>query len=69
MRFWETEQIEEHLSASLPDNFSVLDIQHKSAVAIEQQINNFGTPLYLLFILLALAFLLTEVVLIRLWKS
>jgi hypothetical protein len=45
-----------------------MDIQHKSSAVIQSQINSLGTQLYYLFIVIALSALLTEVILLRLWK-
>jgi hypothetical protein len=67
MQFLTVDNIKEYLSQYNSDNISLLDIQNKPTSVIEQQINN-GTSLYFLFIIVALLALLTEGILIRIWK-
>jgi hypothetical protein len=68
MHFWDIEQLQSYIASSPLDNLKLLDIQSKSAAAIAHQINHFGTPLHLLFLLFTLLFLLAEAILLRIWK-
>ena len=67
MQFLSIGQIREYISQHNSNNIKLLDIQNKPNAVIEQQINSYGTPLYALFIILALLALLAEVVLLRIW--
>ncbi|MDR1459356.1 MAG: BatA domain-containing protein [Bacteroidales bacterium] len=67
MQFLSLDQIKESLSQHTGDNIRLLDILNKPSSVIEQQINN-GRPFYFLFIIIALLSLLTEGILIRIWK-
>jgi hypothetical protein len=67
MQFLSVSQIKDYISQHNSNNIKLLDIQNKPNAVIEQQINSYGTPLYALFIILALAALLAEVVLLRIW--
>jgi len=69
MQFLSQKDIQEYIAHSPLKNLFLMDIQHKSAAVIAQQINSAGTQLYSLFVILALLFLLTETVLLRLWKG
>jgi hypothetical protein len=68
MQFLSLEQIKEIIALHNLNNFSVLDIQHKSSTVIQNQINSSGRQLYYIFILIVLLALLAEVVLLRIWK-
>jgi hypothetical protein len=68
MNFLNKKDIQEYIAQSPLKNISLMDIQHKSAAVIAQQIHAAGTLLYSLFIVLALLFLLAETVLLRVWK-
>ena len=67
MQFLSVSQIKETISQYNSNNIRLLDIQNKPNAVIEQQINNYGTPLYALFIALTLLALLAEVILLRVW--
>jgi len=67
MQFLSINQIKEYISQHNSNNIKLLDIQNKPNALIEQQINNYGTPLYNVFIILALLALLAEVILLRIW--
>jgi len=67
MQFLSVAQIKEYISQYNSNNIKLLDIQNKPNAVIEQQINNYGTPLYALFIILTLLALLAEVILLRVW--
>jgi hypothetical protein len=67
MQFLTVDKIKEYLSQYSNDVIRLLDIQNKPTSVIEQQINN-GVSLYYLFIIVALLALLTEGILIRIWK-
>ncbi|MDR0368895.1 MAG: BatA and WFA domain-containing protein [Bacteroidales bacterium] len=68
MQFLSLEQLKENIATHHISSFSLMDIQHKSSAVIQSQINSLGTQLYYLFIAIALSALLTEVILLRLWK-
>ena len=67
MQFLSVKQIREYISQYNANSIKLLDIQNKPNAVIEQQINSYGISLYALFIVLALAALLVEVILLRLW--
>lgn len=69
MHFHSIEQLKENVAMHNLNNFSILDIQHKSSSVIQSQINSTGKQLYYVFILIALLVLLTEVILLRIWKN
>ncbi len=68
LQFLSLDQIKEYISQYNSDNVQLLDIQNKPNAVIEQQINSYGFSLSFLFIILALLALLTEVILLRIWK-
>jgi len=68
MSFLSEKDIQTFISQNALKNISLMDIQNKSATVIAQQIHSAGRMLYTVFIVLALLFLLTEGVLLRIWK-
>ena len=68
MVFYNKSNLEEHIKDNELTNYTVLNLQNKSTNAIISEIETTGTRLWQYFILLALAALLSEVLLLRLWK-
>ena len=68
MNFLSDKDIQVYIEQNSLKNMFLMDIQHKSATFIAQQINAAGRMLHALFIVLALLFLLAETVLLRMWK-
>ena len=64
MNFYSTPELEEKL---LPLNIRVLDASHKNLTTVVGEINH-GIVLWKIFLVLALLFLLIEVLLLRFWK-
>jgi len=69
MSFLKEKDIQDYIAQNQSKNIFLIDIQHKSAAVIAQQINSAGTQLHSLFIILAMLFLLAETVLLRVWKG
>jgi hypothetical protein len=67
MQFLTSDQIQEYLLQYKDKNIRLLDVQNKPASVIEQQINH-GVSMSFLFIIITLLALLTEGILIRIWK-
>ena len=68
MNFLSQKDLQDYIEKNRWANVFLMDIQNKSATVIAQQINSSGILLHPLFIILALLFLLSETVLLRMWR-
>ena len=67
MDFYSLEELEEMLNKSKLSRFSVLEMQSNSQEKFINSLEN-ESRLWLLFIIFALLFLLSETMVLRLWK-
>ncbi|MDR1793120.1 MAG: BatA domain-containing protein [Bacteroidales bacterium] len=68
MKFFDASELKDLLKKENLSDFKIANIQNKSAEVVNMQINSNGLQLYVLFVILALAALLGEILIIRFWK-
>ena len=68
MQCFDKKELENQIETYGYNNYRLLNFQNKSTQAIVNEIQAAGMPLWSFCILLALLFLLAEIILLRLWK-